>query len=137
METSRMNLEPNELRPREAHPRTAESVRAWQEVCALDDIAPSSGVAAWLDGEQVALIRLNASDTVYAIANFDPFSRAYVMARGIVGDRAGIPKIASPIFKQSFNLETGECLDDPGVRLRVYPVMVADAKVFVDVNGAP
>ena len=36
-----------------------------------------------------------------------------MISRGIVGDRGGVPKIASPIFKQSFDLRTGQCLDDP------------------------
>lgn len=105
--------------------------RAWQRICALDDIVPGSAVAAWFDGEQVALVRPTQGSEVFAISNFDPFSQAYVMARGIVGDRAGVLKIASPIFKQSFSLETGECLDDAAVGLSVYPVRVLEGVVFL------
>jgi nitrite reductase (NADH) small subunit len=50
-----------------------------------------------------------------------------------VGDRNGIPKVASPIYKQNFNLQTGECFDDPTVQLPVYPVRVADGQVQVGI----
>ena len=86
----------------------------WVDVCALEEITPDTGVAALVDGRQIAIVRVGEGDQqqVYAVGNFDPFSQAFVIARGIVGDRGGIPKIASPIFKQSFDLRTGQCLDD-------------------------
>lgn len=108
-----------------------ESALAWRDVCALDDILPDTGVAALVDGRQIALVRVGAGAEVYALDNFDPFSRAFVIARGIVGDRQGVPKIASPIFKQSFDLGTGQCLDDPAVRLASYQVRVAAGRVML------
>ena len=54
-----------------------------------------------------------------------------MIARGIVGDRGGIPKIASPIFKQSFDLRTGQCLDDADIRIPSYPTRVRDGRVAV------
>ena len=112
-----------------------ESALAWIDICALDDILPDTGVAALVDGRQIALVRVGDGagdgDEVYALDNFDPFSHAFVIARGIVGDRQGIPKIASPIFKQSYDLRTGQCLDDPKVRLTSYPVRVVAGRVMV------
>ena len=107
----------------------------WLDVCALEDIYPASGVAALIMGEQIALIRTR-HDKVYAISNFDPFSKAFVLARGIVGSKGAIQKVASPIYKQSFNLETGECLDDPSVKLPVYPVRVSGGRVRVALPGS-
>jgi len=104
---------------------------AWIDVCGLEDIWPNSGAAALVAGVQIAIVRVGDADTVYAISNFDPFSEAFVIARGIVGDRAGRAKIASPIFKQSFDLETGVCLDDAQVMLTTYPVRVRDGRVEV------
>jgi nitrite reductase (NADH) small subunit len=114
-----------------------ESALAWTDVCALADILPDTGVAALIDGQQVALVRVGDGERaeVYALDNFDPFSHAFVIARGIVGDRQGVPKIASPIFKQSFDLRTGQCLDDPAVRLASYPVRVAGGRVLVAMPG--
>jgi nitrite reductase (NADH) small subunit len=107
----------------------------WRDVCALEDIWPNSGAAALLDGKQLALVRVGEGDKVYALSNFDPFSDAFVIARGIVGDRAGRPKIASPIFKQTFDLETGACFEDPAVVLPTYPVRVQDGRVLVALPG--
>jgi nitrite reductase (NADH) small subunit len=108
-----------------------EAVLAWVDVCALDDILPDTGVAALVGRRQIAVVRTGDGDEVYALDNFDPFSRAFVIARGIVGDRSGIPKIASPIFKQSFDLRTGQCLDDPAVRLASYPARVVAGRIQV------
>jgi nitrite reductase (NADH) small subunit len=102
----------------------------WEDVCSLDEILPGTGVAALVDGEQIALVKTRRG-ALYAISNFDPFSKAFVIARGIVGDRDGVPKIASPIYKQNFNLKTGECFDDPTVRLRVYSVRAVAGRIEV------
>jgi nitrite reductase (NADH) small subunit len=104
---------------------------AWVTVCALEDIVPDTGVCALVAGEQIALVRVGDGDLVFALSNFDPFSKAFVLARGIVGDRAGVPKIASPIYKESFDLRTGVCLDDPTVAVPVWPVRVQGGQVQV------
>ena len=45
---------------------------------------------------QVALFRAHEG-TIHAIDNIDPFSGAAVLSRGIVGDRAGVATVASPV----------------------------------------
>jgi nitrite reductase (NADH) small subunit len=107
---------------------------AWVAVCALDDIVPDTAVCALVGGRQVAVARVGAGDEVYAIGNFDPFSKAFVLARGIVGDKEGVPKIASPIYKQCFDLRTGRCLDDPAVAVPAYPARVRAGRVEVAVR---
>jgi nitrite reductase (NADH) small subunit len=106
----------------------------WYEICPIDHVVPGTGVAALVQGEQIAIIR-TCDGLLAALSNFDPFSDAFVIARGIVGDRAGVPKIASPIYKQSFSLETGECLDDPSVRLALYSIRVLAGKIQVALPG--
>ena len=101
----------------------------WEDVCALEDILPGTGVCALVAGQQVAIVR--TSEALYAIGNFDPFSKAFVISRGIVGDRGGIPKIASPIYKQCFDLRTGLCFDDPRVRVPTYEVRVERGRILV------
>ena len=91
---------------------------------------PDTGVCALVAGRQVAVFRL-ADDTVYAIANHDPFSRANVLSRGIVGDVKGELVVASPVYKQHFSLVTGQCLEEPGVHVPVFSVRVADGWVWV------
>ena len=101
----------------------------WEDVCAVEDVLPGTGVCALVAGSQVAIVR--TATAIYAIDNFDPFSKAFVLSRGIVGDRGGIPKIASPIYKQTFDLRTGQCLDDPAVRIPTYEVRVERGRILV------
>jgi nitrite reductase (NADH) small subunit len=108
----------------------------WTDICSVEDVIPGTGGAALVHGEQIAIVCAR-DGRVFALSNFDPFSKAFVIARGIVGDRGGVVKIASPIFKQSFSLETGECLDDPTVRLTTYPVRVAGGRIQVAVLPMP
>jgi len=103
----------------------------WTPVCALDDIVPDTGACALIAGRQIAIVRAGEGDKVYAIDNFDPFSNAFVISRGIVGDKNGVPKIASPNFKQSFSLLTGQCLDKPAVSIPVYAARVRDGQIEV------
>ena len=107
------------------------AVSQWQTICPLTRIIPNTGVCALVNNQQVAIFRI--SDRVFAISNYDPFSNAYVLSRGIVGDRQGIPKVASPIYKQNFNLITGECLDDEAVSVPVFPVRVMDGQIQVGI----
>ncbi|MFK4088733.1 nitrite reductase small subunit NirD [Kribbella sp. NPDC020789] len=103
-------------------------------VCRYDVLLPERGVAALAGGVQIALFRLH-DGTVYALGNQDPFSGANVMSRGIVGSRGDVPTVASPMFKQVFDLRTGVCLDDPAVSLPVYPVEIVDGMVRVGEHG--
>ncbi|MEV4862990.1 nitrite reductase small subunit NirD [Streptomyces ossamyceticus] len=94
----------------------------WLTVCDLSALLPGRGVAALLpDGEQVALFRDRAG-TLYAIDNRDPFGGAAVLSRGLTGSHQGRPFVASPLLKQRFDLESGQCLDDEAVRIRTYEV---------------
>ena len=103
----------------------------WVTICSVEAIAPNTGVNALVGTEQVAIFRIGATDEVYATGNFDPFSKAFVMSRGILGDRKGVLKVASPIYKQNFNLKTGVCLDDETITIPVYPVRVVNKQVEI------
>ena len=100
-------------------------------VCRLEEIVPNVGVCALVGGEQVAVFRLD-DDSVYAVANFDPFSRANVLSRGIVGDLKGELVVASPIYKQHFSLVSGRCIEDGAVRIPVYGARVEAGFVVVE-----
>jgi NAD(P)H-dependent nitrite reductase large subunit/NAD(P)H-dependent nitrite reductase small subunit len=101
----------------------------WNFICTLDDIIPCSGVAALIDGKQIAVFRVG--DDLYAIDNYDPQSGANVLARGIVGDVKGELVVASPIYKQHFSLTTGRCLEAPESSIHTYPAKIEDSRVWV------
>ena len=101
----------------------------WLDVCALEDILPDTGACALVGKRQVAVFRVGGGAEVYALSNFDPFGKAFVLSRGILGDKAGVPKVASPIYKQSFDLRTGQCLDDPEVRVPHFETRVRNGRI--------
>lgn len=111
------------------HPAPAASAEI--TVCPVDRLVPGRGVAALLpDGRQVAVYLLD-DGTVHALCNIDPLARAAVMSRGLVGDRAGVPVVLSPLGKQAFALEDGHCLDVEGAGLTVFPARVSGGEVVV------
>lgn len=101
----------------------------WTGVCAVDDLVPERGVCALVQGEQVAVFLVG--EELFALSNYDPFSRAFVLSRGIVGSRGDRLKVASPVYKQSFDLRTGDCLDNPSVSIPTYGVRAVDGRVEV------
>ena len=106
----------------------------WTPICALDQILPDTGVCALVKDEQVAIFRVGAGDArVFAIANYDPNCGASVLSRGLVGSLGERIVVASPIYKQHFDLRTGECLEAPEHSVASYPVRVADGKVWIGV----
>jgi nitrite reductase (NADH) small subunit len=113
--------------------RAGTAPMGWVRVCALADLEVERGRAALLGGIQIALF-LTHGGRVHAVSNFDPYSRANVISRGIVGSREDAPTVASPMYKQVFDLRTGACLDAQGkdpIALQVWPVTVSDGDVLV------
>lgn len=103
---------------------------AWTEVCAVDDIWPDSGVCARVGTRHVAVFRVGR-ERFHAVDNIDPASGASVLARGLVGSLGGRVVVASPLNKQHYDLDSGECLEAPAQRLAVHAVRVQDGRVWV------
>ena len=99
-------------------------------VCRSDRLIPDRGVAALIDGRQVAVFVLTTG-AVHAVDNVDRCSGAPVLSRGLVGDADGAPTVASPLYKQRFDLRTGRCLDADVEPLAVHDVVVVDGVVHV------
>jgi len=103
----------------------------WVDVCEHDDLPLDRGVCALVGPYQVAVFRVSPHEDLYAVSNYDPFSGAHVLSRGIVGSKGDTPKVASSIYKQSFDLRTGECLEDSSVTIATFPVRTVDRRVQV------
>ncbi|MFJ9448773.1 nitrite reductase small subunit NirD [Herbaspirillum sp. NPDC101397] len=111
----------------------------WTEVCDIADIVPNTGVCALIGGEQVAVFHViegGNSDAqkkarVFAIGNYDPNADASVLSRGLVGSIGERIVVASPIYKQHFDLQTGECIEAPEHSVSAYPARIEHGKVWV------
>jgi nitrite reductase (NADH) small subunit len=101
--------------------------QGWVHACALADLVPGRGATLLVGGQQVAAFRDRAG-RLYALDNRDPFSGAYVLARGLLGSRGPVPVLISPMYKQAFDLRNGTCLDEDAApdgrdsTLRTWPI---------------
>ncbi|MGZ8162543.1 MAG: nitrite reductase small subunit NirD [Methylobacter sp.] len=107
----------------------------WVDVCSVDDLQPNSGVCALVEGQQVAIFYMPKEKAVYAINNYDPFGNANVLSRGLIGDIKDQPVVASPLYKQHFNLQTGACLEDENVTIPVYGIRIENGRVKVSITA--
>lgn len=103
---------------------------AWEPVCRVVELEAERGATALVHGQAVAIFR-TLDDRIFALGNYDPFAKASVLARGIVGTRDQIPFVASPAHGHGFDLRTGACLDDPHVMVPAYEVKVVEGVVLV------
>ena len=111
---------------------TAAEQLNWQPLCQRDDLVANSGVCALLGKEQVALFYLPGEEQeVFAISNRDPIGGANVLSRGIVGDLRGRLVVASPLYKQHFDLQSGECLEEDDIAVEVYAVRLEGDSVLI------
>lgn len=100
-------------------------------VCGTHQLDVERGVAALVEGRQIALFRL-ADGSVHAVDHRDPATGANVIARGLLGTTAdGEWFVASPLHKHRYSLRDGRCLTDPGLSLAVHRVQVRDGAVEV------
>jgi len=107
----------------------------WIDVCHIDDLQPDSGVCALVKGRQVAIFYMPKERAVYAVNNYDPFGKANVLSRGMIGDIGGVPMVASPLYKQHFNLQTGVCFEDESVKIEAYDIRIDNERVSVRMTG--
>jgi len=97
----------------------------WIDICQLQDIPRNTGVCAELQGKQVAVFHIlprgsDAQSQVKAVSNFDPFSKANVLSRGLITELEQRYSIASPLLKQQFCLDTGICEQDENISINTF-----------------
>ena len=104
---------------------------SWQPICSTSDLIKNSGVCALLaNQEQVALFQVG-NDKIYAVSNFDPFGKANVLYRGLIGETKGNIYVASPLLKQRFMLSSGVCLDDDAYTIKTYETRITDGELEI------
>ncbi len=106
----------------------------WIDVCSTDDLQPDSGICALIDNKQVAIFYFPGTDEIYAVSNYDPFSKTHILSRGMVGDLNGEVMVASPMYKQHFSLKTGICFEDNSVKIETYAVRITNDRVEIRIS---
>ena len=103
----------------------------WVRAGSVPDFPADSGVAFRHGDTQIAIFNFVSRNTWYAIENRCPHMHEMVLSRGIIGDEAGIPKVACPMHKKNFSLVDGRCLSGENLCVETYPVRVEAETVFV------
>ncbi len=109
------------------------SEQKWVDVCAKTDLPPNSGLCALINQQQVAIFYSKTLDEVFAVGNYDPIGKANVLSRGIIGSLGDQTVVASPLYKQHYDLRTGECLESPEHSVPVFAVTIEGGIVKVQV----
>jgi NAD(P)H-dependent nitrite reductase small subunit len=118
------------LNPRGFHMTTDDHTN-WTAVCAATDILPDTGVCALVEGVHVAIFSVGREQALFAIDNVDPKAQASVLSRGLVGSLGERIVVASPLYKNHFDLRSGECLEAPEHSVRAHAVRVHEGRVLV------
>jgi nitrite reductase (NADH) large subunit len=93
---------------------------------------PHDGGATIKHGQtQLAVFHFASRGEWYATQNMCPHRREFVLSRGMIGDHNGKPKVACPVHKKTFSLESGECLSGEDYSVRVFPVKVEGDDVYL------
>jgi nitrite reductase (NADH) large subunit len=109
----------------------AEHAGSWVAVGVVGDFPRDGGATIKYGKSQIAVFNFASRDEWYASQNMCPHKKAFVLARGIVGDAAGEPKVACPLHKKTFSLNDGSSLQGEEYRIRTFPVKVEGEQVYL------
>ena len=103
----------------------------WVRVAHVDDFPSDAGACVKVAGQQVAVFNFAASGEWYACQNMCPHRGDMVLARGLIGDQNGTPKVACPQHKKTFSLCDGQSLSGDDYCIKTYEIRVEDGYVYV------
>ena len=104
----------------------------WVDVGHVSDFPVDGGATIQRGKVQIAVFNFTSRGEWYASQNMCPHRKAFVLSRGMIGDAAGAPKVACPMHKKTFSLETGESLQGEEYSIRTFPVKIEDDRVLVE-----
>jgi nitrite reductase (NADH) large subunit len=106
--------------------------RAWVKVGTVSDFPRNGGATVKYGKVQIAVFNFADRGEWYACQQMCPHKKAFVLSQGIIGESGGTPKIACPLHKKTFSLESGKCLSGEEYEIRVFPVKVEAEDVFLE-----
>jgi nitrite reductase (NADH) large subunit len=109
---------------------TAGEIR-WVPVGKVWDFPAEGGATVKYGKTQIAVFNFASRGEWYACQNMCPHKREFVLARGIIGDQKGTPKVACPLHKKTFSLSSGECLSGEDYSVELFPVKVIADEIYL------
>lgn len=116
----------------------ANSEKSWVQVGKTSDFLANVGTPILYGDSQLAVFNNEKRGEWYCTQNMCPHKQAFVLSQGIMGDASGVPKVACPLHKKTFSLESGEQLGgDDDLNILTFPVKLEGDKVFVELPAVP
>jgi len=103
----------------------------WTCVGNVSDFPQEGGATVKVGHRQIAVFNFASRGQWYACQNMCPHKQQFVLSGGLIGDQNGVPKVACPLHKKTFSLESGECLTGDDYQVSVFPVKVEGDQVYV------
>ena len=104
----------------------------WVQVGTESDFPLDGGSTIKYGKTQIAVFNFSSRGEWYATQNMCPHRKAFVLSRGMIGDASGTPKVACPLHKKTFSLETGKSLQNEDYNIRTFPVKVEEGRVYLE-----
>ncbi len=105
---------------------------SWIDVGHVGDFPVDGGATIQRGKVQLAVFNFTSRGEWYASQNMCPHRKAFVLSRGMIGDAAGTPKVACPMHKKTFSLQTGDSLQGEEYSIRTFPVKVEGDRVLLE-----
>jgi nitrite reductase (NADH) large subunit len=122
---------PEETPPTESRRPVPREDCTWVRVGSVDDFPVDAGGCIRYGYAQIAVFRFASRGEWYATSNMCPHKQEFVLSRGLLGDAEGEPKVACPLHKKTFSLQTGQCLTGEPYAIDVFPVKVEGDDVLL------
>ncbi|UII81270.1 nitrite reductase small subunit NirD [Flagellimonas sp. CMM7] len=108
-----------------------EDVNVWFKVAPISAFPKDGGACVKYKDKQIAVYNFTRKEKWYACQNLCPHKMEMVLSRGMIGDVSRIAKVACPLHKKTFSLETGENLNGDLPAIATYPVKIEDGFVYL------
>ncbi len=109
----------------------SEDVNVWFKAASIDNFQENGGACVRYKDKQIAVFHFKRKNEWYACQNACPHKLEMVLSRGMIGDDRGIPKVACPMHKKTFSLETGENLNGDLPTITTYPIKIENNFVYI------
>ena len=103
----------------------------WIQVGKIWDFPKDGGATIKYGKTQIAVFNFTSRGEWYATQNMCPHKREFVLSRGMIGDAGGKPKVACPVHKKTYSLETGKGMSDKDLSIQVFPVKLEGDDVYL------
>jgi len=103
----------------------------WVDVGDVALFPINGGAAVKVSKAELAVYNSTTTGKWYATQNSCPHKQLQVLSRGMVGMAGQVAKVACPIHKNTYNLETGKGISNPGLNIAAFDAKVDGGRILI------